>query len=62
MDKFTKKLTSKDAALGIGRKATDDELREYLNRPRKEEFKSIDQVKEELLSHLNKRNQNRKAS
>jgi hypothetical protein len=62
MDKFTKKLTSKDVALGIGRKATEDELREYLNRPRKEEFKSIDQVKEELLSHLNKRNQNRKAS
>ena len=62
MDKFTKKLTSKDVALGIGRKATDDELREYLNRPRKGEFKPIDQVKEELLSHLNKRNQSRKAS
>ena len=27
-----KKLTAKDAAFGIGRPATDDELAEYLNR------------------------------
>lgn len=28
-----RKLTSRDIALGIGRKATDEELEEYLDRP-----------------------------
>jgi hypothetical protein len=28
-----RKLTSRDIALGIGRKATDEELEEYLSRP-----------------------------
>ena len=28
-----RKLTARDVALGIGRKATDEELEEYLNRP-----------------------------
>ena len=30
---ISKKLTARDIALGIGRKATDEELDEYLNRP-----------------------------
>jgi hypothetical protein len=62
MKKLTKKLTPRDAVLGIGRKASDEELEEYLNRPRKEEFKPIDKVREELNAHLTKRNQSRKAS
>ena len=33
MKKVIKKLTSRDAVLGIGRKATDEELEEYINRP-----------------------------
>jgi hypothetical protein len=48
--------------LGIGRKATDEELDEYLNRERKEEFKSSTQVRKELVAHLQKQNQKRKAS
>lgn len=62
MKKLIKKLTPRDAVLGIGRKATDGELHEYLNRPRKEEFESIEKVREELAAHLTKRNQSRKAS
>ena len=62
MKKLSKKLTSRDAVLGIGRKATDEELHEYLNRPRKEEFKPIDKVRDEISAHLVKRNQSRKAS
>lgn len=62
MKKLTKKLTPRDAVLGIGRKASDDELQEYLNRPRKEEFKAINKVREEISAHLIKRNQSRKAS
>ena len=62
MKKSTKKLTSRDAVLGIGRKATTEELTEYLDRPRKEEFKSIKQVREEITTHLGKRSEKRKAS
>jgi hypothetical protein len=62
MKKIPKKLTPRDAVLGIGRKATDDELQEYLNRPRKEEFKPIDKIREEISTHLMKRNQSPKAS
>ena len=54
MKKVTKKLTPRDAVLGIGRKATEEELSEYLNRPRKEEFKSIQQVRDEITAHLRK--------
>lgn len=57
-----KKLTPRDAVLGIGRPATDEELREYLNRPREEKFKPIDQVREEITEYLAKRNQDKKAS
>ena len=62
MKKVIKKLTPRDAVLGIGRKATEEELAEYLNRPRKEEFKSVGQVREEITAHLRSRNQKRKAS
>ena len=62
MKKNIKKLTSRDAVLGIGRKATTKELKEYLNRTRRDEFKPIDQVREEITAHLRKRNQKRKAS
>ena len=62
MKKNMKKLTSRDAVLGIGRKATTEELTEYLDRPRKEEFKPIALVREEITEHLRKRNQKRKAS
>ena len=45
-------MTSRDAVLGIGRKATDNELREYLSRSRKEEFKSIDKIRVEVRARL----------
>jgi hypothetical protein len=57
MKKTVKKLTPRDVVLGIGRKATDEELSEYLNRPLKEEFKPIAQVREEITAHLRKPNQ-----
>ena len=62
MKKLLKKLTPRDAVLGIGRKATDEELEEYLTRERREEFKPLAQVRKEITAHLNKRNQKRKAS
>jgi 2-succinyl-5-enolpyruvyl-6-hydroxy-3-cyclohexene-1-carboxylate synthase len=62
MKKIIKQLTPRDAVLGIGRKATRQELNEYLNRPRKEEFKSIEQIRDEITGHLRRRNQKRKAS
>jgi hypothetical protein len=52
MKKVVKQLTHRDAVLGIGRKATEQELAEYLNRPRKEEFKPIQQVRDEITAHL----------
>lgn len=39
-----KALTAKDAALGIGRKATNEELDEYLDRCMKGELTSIDDI------------------
>jgi len=62
MKKEAKKLTSRDAVLGIGRKASEEELTDYLNRPRKEAFKPIQQIRDEITTHLRKRNQKRKAS
>ena len=62
MKKIEKKLTPRDVVLGIGRKATDEELDEYLNRERKESFKPSEQVRKELIEHLQKRNQKKKAS
>ena len=62
MKKITKKLSPRDAVLGIGRKATDAELEEYLKRERRETFKPLKQVREDISAHLTKRNQTRKAS
>jgi|GEM_PF-3122077 hypothetical protein len=56
MKKIEKKLTPRDVVLGIGRKATDAELDEYLNRERKESFKPSEQVRKELIAHLQSRN------
>jgi peptidyl-tRNA hydrolase len=50
MKKIVKQLTPRDAVLGIGRKASEEELAEYLNRPRKEEFKSIQQIRDEITA------------
>jgi hypothetical protein len=46
-----RKLTTRDIALGIGRKATDAELEEYLSRPYGKSIplnKAIAQIKEQL--------------
>ena len=46
-----RKLTSRDIALGIGRKATTEELEEYLHRPSGKSIplhKAIAQIKEGL--------------
>ena len=56
MKKITKNLSPLDAVPGIGRKATDAELEEYLKRVRKESFKPLNQVREEIRSHLIKLN------
>jgi hypothetical protein len=62
MEKPSKKLTSRDVVLGIGRTATDKELNGYLHRDRKESFKPLAQVREEITAHISARNQKKKAS
>ena len=62
MKKAVKKLSTRDAVLGIGRKATAEELEEYINRPRSGKFKPLEQVRKEVTEHLRNRNQKRKAS
>ncbi|MGE0635744.1 MAG: hypothetical protein AB7G44_12270 [Bacteroidia bacterium] len=49
-----KPLTTKNAALGIGRKFTDDELSEYLERTKSRKSKSASQTKLDLKSRLMK--------
>ena len=47
-----RKLTSRDVALGIGRKATEEELEEYLSRPSGKSIPlkdAIAQIKKKLL-------------
>ncbi len=48
----SKKLTSHDLAFGIGRKATDEELRELLSRPKTGErvdaMEALEQIKRKL--------------
>jgi hypothetical protein len=56
MKKNIKKLTPREVVLGISRKATKQELEEYLDRPRKETFKPLEQVRLEITEHLRKRN------
>lgn len=60
--KAPKKLTPRDVVLGIGRKATTEELDAYLERPRKEKFKAASQLRKEIVAHLVNRQANRKAS
>lgn len=45
-----KKLTAKDAAFGIGRLATDDELAEYLNRCMHSETLNLNKLIDETQS------------
>jgi hypothetical protein len=47
-----KKLTTHDLAFGIGRKATDEELRELLSRPKKGERKDAMVALEEIKKRL----------
>jgi len=47
-----RKLTARDIALGIGRKATDMEMEEYLNRPSGKSIplkQAISQIKDKLV-------------
>ena len=48
----SRKLTPHDLAFGIGRKATDDELRELLNSPKKGERKDAMAALEEIKKRL----------
>lgn len=47
-----RKLTPHDLAFGIGRKATDEELREMLNRAKSERRFSAEEVLEEIKKRL----------
>ena len=51
-----KPLTTKNASLGIGRKFTEDELSEYLERTKARKTKSATQTKLDLKSRLIKSN------
>lgn len=55
-------MTPRDVVLGIGRKATAEELDTYLERPRKGKFKAASQLRKEIVAHLVNRQANRKAS
>jgi len=50
-----KPLTTKDVALGIGRKFTKDELDEYLQRTAGGKPKSIEKAKKDLIAKLRKK-------
>lgn len=58
MEKF-RKLTPHDLAFGIGRKATDEELRELLSRADRTQGKDAMQVLEEINAKLEKKNINK---
>ncbi len=60
-NKPPKKLTDRDIAFGIGRKATTQELQEYLNRP-VGKFKDAKTVLKEIKTELQQRREKRKAS
>ena len=51
MEKF-RKLTPHDLAFGIGRKATDEELRELVTRPKTGKRKSAQEVLDEVTKRL----------
>ena len=51
-----RKLSTRDVALGIGRKATNEELEEYLNRPQGKNIPlktGIEQIKKKLTAKKN---------
>jgi len=54
-----RKLSVREVALGLGRKATDDELNEYLNRPHGAAI-PLDKAVEIIKSKLQKKRQQRK--
>ena len=54
LKEIPKKLTSHDVAFGIGRVATDEEMKEYLNQP-VGQFKDSKTVLKEIKSELNAR-------
>ena len=54
MEKF-RKLTPHDLAFGIGRKATKEELEEWLTRPDPGEHKSAEQVMEDIKKRLSEK-------
>ncbi len=56
-----KKLTNRDVAFGIGRKATSEELQEYLERP-VGKFQEAKEVLKDLKAELKQRRDKRKAS
>ena len=54
----SRKLSVRDVALGLGRKATDEELEEYLNRPSGNAVplkKAITQIKSKLRKNRQQR-------
>jgi hypothetical protein len=55
MKKEFKPLTTKDVALGIGRKFTTAELNEYLNRTKGSKGQSAEEVKKYIASRLSER-------
>ena len=62
MKNTIKKLDPREVVLGIGRNATEAELVEYLDRERKEIFKPLDQVREEINVYLDRKSVKKKAS
>ena len=58
MEKF-RKLTPHDLAFGIGRKATDEELKELLSRADRTKGKDAMQVLEEIKERLAKKDINK---
>ena len=61
LKELPKKLSAHDVAFGIGRVATDEELKEYLSRP-VGEFKDSKKVLKEIKAQLKSRREKRKAS
>lgn len=49
-----KRLTTKDIALGIGRRFTEEELKEYLVRTAGGKGKTLEKVKEDLIQRITK--------
>ena len=61
MNQQKKKLTNRDVIFGIGRKATKEELQEYLDRP-VGKFVDLKTALNDIKSNLQERRNKRKAS